>query len=270
MKHHQTKGAIIIETREQLGRELDKLLNKDIHNIQERDRWLLDLQQSDVGDMSLRQIQYSIFTLRAANTLGGVVMQRTGGKTKDFATHVKMEGIEVPTVNTFDSDGSLKEEKAADAMAPKNKEVNPKDHAAITKTERQTTVARTPTGKPTPTTAKLHRENAKQEKKKQRQLKAKTRGTSTTALWNYDRSRSSSGALRADYLSMLGYVTIPKVDSRTVTALLQPIRSRTRGMTAAAAEEAASAEANTPVASRSLPTREIVKRGSIATLAQGQ
>ena len=96
MKHHQTKGAIALETREQLARELDKLLDKDIHNIQDRDRWLLDLQQSDVGEMSLRQLQYSVFTLRAANTLDNVVIQRTGGKTKDFAAHVKMEGIEVP------------------------------------------------------------------------------------------------------------------------------------------------------------------------------
>ena len=41
-------------------------------------------------------------------------------------------------------------------------------------------------------------------------------------------------------------------------------------MSAAAAEAAARAEANTPVASRFLPTREKVSRSSMATLAQGQ
>ena len=41
-------------------------------------------------------------------------------------------------------------------------------------------------------------------------------------------------------------------------------------MTAAAAEAATSAEADTPVASRSLPTTEKVTRASMATLAQGQ
>ena len=41
-------------------------------------------------------------------------------------------------------------------------------------------------------------------------------------------------------------------------------------MSAEAAEAEANAEANTPVASRSLPTTEKVTRASIATLAQGQ
>ena len=145
MKHHQTKGSIALETREQLGRELDKLLDKDIHNIQDQDRWLLDLQQSDVGEMSLRQLQYSVFTLRAANTLDNVVIQRTGGKTKDFAAHVKMEGIEVPTANKFNSDGSFQEEKAAEAKACKNKEKDSKDRATKAKTENQTPARGNPT-----------------------------------------------------------------------------------------------------------------------------
>ena len=70
MKHHHTKGAIAIKTKKQLARQLDKLLDKDIHNIQDRDRWLLDLQQSDIGEMSLRQLQYTVFTLRSRRQAG--------------------------------------------------------------------------------------------------------------------------------------------------------------------------------------------------------
>ena len=33
MKHHHTKGMLAIQTKEQLSLELDKLLDKDIHNI---------------------------------------------------------------------------------------------------------------------------------------------------------------------------------------------------------------------------------------------
>ena len=138
MKHHHTKGAIALETREKLARELDKLLDKDIHNIQDRDRWLLDLQQSDAGEMSLRQLQYSVFTLRAADKLDGVVNQRTGGRTKDFAEHVKMADVEVPSANNFDSDGSLQVEKVKDAKANKNKNTNPTAHVAKPKTKKRT------------------------------------------------------------------------------------------------------------------------------------
>ena len=184
---------------------------------------MLDLQKSDVGEMSLRQLQYSVFTLRAANTLDNVVIQRTGGKTKDFAAHVKMEGIEVPTANKFNSDGSFQEEKAAEAKARNNKEKDSKDRATKAKTENQNPARGNTTGKPTPTTAKFHRENAKQEKKKQKRFGTNTRANSTIALRNYDRSRLSSGAMRAEYLNTLGNVTIPQADSRIVTALLQPI-----------------------------------------------
>ena len=120
MKHHHTKGAIAIKTKEQLARQLDKLLDKDIHNIQDRDRWLLDLQQSDIGEMSLRQLQYTVFTLRAADKLDGVVIRRTSGRTKDFAQRVKMVDVAVPTANNFNSDGSFKKEKAKDAKDKKD------------------------------------------------------------------------------------------------------------------------------------------------------
>ena len=74
MKHHHTKGMLAIQTREQLSLELDKLLDKDIHNIPARDRWMLDLQESDIGDMSIRQLQYSVFTLRAAGKQDDTVL----------------------------------------------------------------------------------------------------------------------------------------------------------------------------------------------------
>ena len=44
MKRQRTEGAIAVKTKEQLGRELvDRLLDKDIHDISEKDRWMLDL-----------------------------------------------------------------------------------------------------------------------------------------------------------------------------------------------------------------------------------
>ena len=74
MKHHHSKKTLAIQTREELSSELDKLLDKDIHNIPARDRWMLDLQESDIGDMSIRQLQYSVFTLRAAGKQDDTVL----------------------------------------------------------------------------------------------------------------------------------------------------------------------------------------------------
>ena len=102
---------LAIQTREELSSELDKLLDKDIHNIPARDRWMLDLQESDIGNMSIRQLQYSVFTLRAADKQDETVMQRTNGRTKDFTEHTEMDDVVVPSGNNFSTDGSLEEQK---------------------------------------------------------------------------------------------------------------------------------------------------------------
>ena len=94
-----------------------------------------------------------------------MVNQRTGGQTNDFAEHVKMTDVKVPTANNFDSDGSHQEEKAKDAKTSKNKETDSPGHEAKPKTDNRTTAGKTSVGKPTPTTPKFHRENAKQEKR---------------------------------------------------------------------------------------------------------
>ena len=98
MKHHHTKGMLAIQTREKLASELDKLLDKDIHNIPARDRWILDFQEPDIDEMSIRQLQYSVFTLRAADKQDDTVMQRTNGRTKDFFVEIKYTVVKTEQV----------------------------------------------------------------------------------------------------------------------------------------------------------------------------
>ena len=56
MKHHDTQGAIALETKEELIRELEKLLNKTLQTIEERNRWILDLDVTNTVLMSATKI----------------------------------------------------------------------------------------------------------------------------------------------------------------------------------------------------------------------
>ena len=69
---------------------------------------------------------------------------------------------------------------------------------------------------------------------------------------------------------MLDNVLMPQADSGVVTALLQPVQRRRRGLSTVAAKAEAIAEAATTVTRRSTPTTEKMTRGSIAILLQGQ
>ena len=65
IKHHRTKGSIATKMKEELARELDRLLDTDIHNIADKNRWMLDMNPSDRAVMSMRETQYTIFELKA-------------------------------------------------------------------------------------------------------------------------------------------------------------------------------------------------------------
>ena len=49
IKHHRIEGSIALKTKEELAREVDKLLDTDIHNIADKNRWMLDMDPSDVS-----------------------------------------------------------------------------------------------------------------------------------------------------------------------------------------------------------------------------
>ena len=55
MKQHRIEGNIALKTKEELARELDKLLDTDIHNIADKNRWILDMYPSDRAVMSMRE-----------------------------------------------------------------------------------------------------------------------------------------------------------------------------------------------------------------------
>ena len=54
------------KTKEELARELEKLLDMDIHNIADKNRWMLDMDPPDRAVMSMRETQYAIFELKTA------------------------------------------------------------------------------------------------------------------------------------------------------------------------------------------------------------
>ena len=89
-KHHRTKGSIAIKTREEIARELDRLLDTDIHNIADKDIWILDIDLSDSAVMSMRETQYVIFEQKAVQAQDKAVAKRTDGKTRDFKEHCKI------------------------------------------------------------------------------------------------------------------------------------------------------------------------------------
>ena len=84
MKHHRTEGSIALKTKEELARELDKLLDTNRHNIADNYRWMLDVDQSDRAVMSMWETQYAIFELKAAQAQEKAVEESTDGKSRDF------------------------------------------------------------------------------------------------------------------------------------------------------------------------------------------
>ena len=79
MKPRCTKGTIAIEIKGQLARELDRLLDKDIHNIAKEDRWMVDLDPLDKAVMSMLEMQCAVFELKAAKAQNKIVSERTAG-----------------------------------------------------------------------------------------------------------------------------------------------------------------------------------------------
>ena len=109
MKHHRTERSIALKTKEELARELEKLLDTDIHNIADKNRWMLDMDPADVAVMSMRETQYAIFELKASQTQDKAVEERTNGKTKDFKKYCNILGMCVPTMNVFEHEGCIEE-----------------------------------------------------------------------------------------------------------------------------------------------------------------
>ena len=87
MKHHCTESSIAIKTKEELARELDRLLETDIHNIAEKNRWMMNMDPSDRIVMSMQETQYATSELKAAQAQDKSVAKITDSKTKDFIEH---------------------------------------------------------------------------------------------------------------------------------------------------------------------------------------
>ena len=116
LTHEQWLGrnlmsSIALKMKEELARELDKLLDKDIQNITDKNRWMLDMDPLDSVVMSMRKIQYAIFELKAAQAQDKAVEERTDGKTRDFIKYCNIPGMCVPMRNVFEHEGCIEEER---------------------------------------------------------------------------------------------------------------------------------------------------------------
>jgi hypothetical protein len=111
MKHHRTEGSIALKTKEELARELDKLLDTDIHNIADKNRWMLDMDPAGIAVMSIRETQYAIFELKAAKSQDKAVDKRTNRATKDFKEYCNIPGMCVPTTKAYEHEGCIEEER---------------------------------------------------------------------------------------------------------------------------------------------------------------
>ena len=111
MKHYRTEGSISFKTKEVLARGLDRLLDADIHNIADKDRWMLDMDPVDVAVMSIRETQYAIFKLKAAKAQDNTVEERTNKETTYFKQYYNMPGMCIPTMKVFEHEGCIEEER---------------------------------------------------------------------------------------------------------------------------------------------------------------
>jgi hypothetical protein len=87
-------------------RDLDTLLNKDIHNITKKDRSMLDLDPSDEAVMSIWELQCTVFELKSAKAQDKVVSERTGGQIKDFIEYCGCPGFVSQQVMSLEMTGT--------------------------------------------------------------------------------------------------------------------------------------------------------------------
>ena len=66
---------------------------------------------SDRAVMSMRETQYVVFELKAAQAQDKAVEEKTTGKTKDFKKYCKIPKRCVPTRNMFNHEGCIEEER---------------------------------------------------------------------------------------------------------------------------------------------------------------
>ena len=70
--------------KEELARELDKLLDTDIHNITDKRIWMLEMDLLDRVVTSMRETKDATFELKKAQAKDKPVEVGTDRKTKDF------------------------------------------------------------------------------------------------------------------------------------------------------------------------------------------
>ena len=213
MKHHYDKGSAAIATREELEETIHNILEKDLHNITERDRWLLDLDVADCEDMSVRELQYTVFELEACQALGEATSARTDGSTRGFEQYCRMVGDKAPSKNNFTSDGSHNEERK---RAREERDQAAKDATKNATREQRQRACLPKTG--------AHKRQMPQRAKNQRG----TAGTRTQAKKQrlldglaFQNSIATRAAREGDDLKALERATIPRPEGRIITAVLK-------------------------------------------------
>ena len=108
MKHHKTQGMVAIRTKEELLEEADKLSHHNFQYIEDKYRWMLDLETEAYAEMGCTKTQYMIFEMEAAKAQDDLVAKRTGGKITEWEEYIKMGGDGVPVDNIVEGGGSLR------------------------------------------------------------------------------------------------------------------------------------------------------------------
>ena len=115
--------------------------------------------------MSLWQLHYTVFLLKAGDEQDKVVLQRPGCKTKDSTKHTEMDSIEVQSKKEFDINGSFKEDKGEKEATDKKKSEATKATTVPMAYMSSTNLTITPP-------VKLRQENTKIKWKKQKRFAA--------------------------------------------------------------------------------------------------
>ena len=66
-----------LETKEELVRELDTLINQGFQNIEDHKRWMLDLDVAETAQMSISDMQFRIYKLEAQKAKDELVLERS-------------------------------------------------------------------------------------------------------------------------------------------------------------------------------------------------
>ena len=137
-KHHRTQGSLVIATKEELMKEIERQLDMGVDAIADEDRWMLEIDACELKEKSLADQQYWLYAVEAARQAGTRALELSEGATNKWSDIMKDGRFCLPTTTLVPMEKVAEEdEKKAEEENGEEMELEEKEDAAPAQAETQ-------------------------------------------------------------------------------------------------------------------------------------